>query len=253
MNSKAKKKIKIIDLSTPFDFSWSVPHPPMCNAFHDMHFIYTRPRDGYYETAITLTTHSGTHLDAPMHRFNRDEKDGIYYLEDWPLDNYYGETVCLEMPKGELEPIGAKDFEKASKEIEIKEDDIVLVHTGWGKYMEKEPRNNLYLFLKRPGLEVDGVEWLLKRKVKAYGQDTIGTQHPKYQFPQCEKEWLTGAPYNLEPVHDLALSNDLMFIEHLTNLDKVAGKRFTGSFFPLPIKGVDGSPIRAIAIIEEEE
>jgi hypothetical protein len=30
--------------------------------------------------------------------------------------------------------------------------DIVLVHTGWGKYFEKEPRNSHYLFTKRPGL-----------------------------------------------------------------------------------------------------
>jgi kynurenine formamidase len=40
-------------------------------------------------------------------------------------------------------------------------------------------------------------------------------------------------------------------IEHLTNLDQVAGKRIIAGFFPLPFKGIDACPVRAVAFIEE--
>lgn len=164
------------------------------------------------------------------------------------MEQLYGETVVLDMPKGELEPIGARDFENSP--VEIRENDIVLVHTGWGKYFQKEPRNNHYLFTKRPGLEVDGAEWLIKRKIKAYGQDTIGTQYPTHSFFLDQESREKGVPWNPEPVHDLMLKNDIVLIEHLTNLDKVAGKRIISGFFPLPFRGLDGSPVRALAFVE---
>ncbi len=243
------KKVKIIDLSTPFDFDWSVPQLPHADPYHRMYFISTKSKDGFYTTFFSLTTHSGTHIDAPMHRFSRSEKQGKYFLEDWPLEQLYGETVVLDMPKGELEPITAKDFENAK--MEIKEGDIVLVHTGWGKYFEKEPKNSYYCFAKCPGLEVDGAEWLIKKKIKAYGQDTIGTQFKTHSFFLDEKSRNAGIPWNPEPVHDLMLKNDIVLIEHLTNLDRVAGKRIIAGFFPLPFKGIDGCPVRALAFIEE--
>jgi kynurenine formamidase len=49
-------------------------------------------------------------------------------LDDIPLDWLYGETVVLDIPKAEKEPISAEGFENATPEI--KEGDIVLVHTG---------------------------------------------------------------------------------------------------------------------------
>jgi kynurenine formamidase len=42
-----------------------------------------------------------------------------------------------------------------------------------------------------------------------------------------------------------------MNTENLCNLDKVVGKRFTFIGLPLKIRGGTGSPIRAIALLEE--
>ncbi|MFC2062835.1 cyclase family protein [Chloroflexota bacterium] len=242
---------KIIDLSTPFDSDWSVPEYPGIDAYHKLYFNKTRPKDGSYSAVFTLTSHSGTHIDAPMHRFTKKEKKGKYYVDDWPLEQLYGETVVLDMPKGELEPITAHDFEQSK--IEIKAGDIVLVHTGWGKYFQEEPKNCDYLYTKRPGLEVDGAEWLIKRKIKAYGQDTLGTQYPKHTFHLDEKSLNKGVPCRklTEPVHDLMLSNDIVLVEHLVNLDKIAGRRVITAFFPLYFKGIDACPVRAVAFIEE--
>jgi len=51
------------------------------------------------------------------------------------------------------------------------------------------------------------------------------------------------------PVHKILLSENIPIIEGLINLDKVLGKRFQFIALPLKISGVDGSPIRAIALL----
>lgn len=179
----------------------------------------------------------------------REGKEGIFYVEDIPLEQLYGEAVVLDMPKGEMESITAKDFENAA--LEIRAGDIVLVHTGWGRFDEKERKNWHYAFYKRPGLDVDGAEWLVNKKIKAYGQDTVGTQSRKYSFVRDEKAQEAGIIRRIEPVHTLLLKNNVILLEHLTNLDKVVNRRIMVGFFPLPLKGVEAAPMRALAFLEE--
>ena len=219
---------------------------------------FTVPRDGRYTSEFTMCAHMGTHVDAPMHVFSREKKKGKYYLGDIPLDQLYGETVVLDIPKGEEEPYGAPitaaDLEKASKvskELEVMAGDIVLVHTGWGRYFEEDPKTGYYIFFKGPGLDIGGAEWLVKKRIKAYGQDTIATQYKKYIFTPTREELDRGVRPNAEPVHKMLLANDIVLIEHLYNLDKIAGRRVTCGFFPLPFKDIEASPIRAVAFLEE--
>ena len=54
-----------------------------------------------------------------------------------------------------------------------------------------------------------------------------------------------------EPIHAMMLGNDIMLLEHLTNLDKVANRRIIAGFFPLPLKGADGAPVRGVAFVED--
>jgi kynurenine formamidase len=49
--------------------------------------------------------------------------------------------------------------------------------------------------------------------------------------------------------HKHLLEKNIPIVEMLSNLDKVAGKRFIYIGLPLKIQGLDSSPIRAIAIL----
>jgi kynurenine formamidase len=253
-------KVKIIDLSTPFDMESSVPQYPYVakKELFKIWFTNTFPQDGFVDSAFTLGSHVGTHIDAPMHWCRRDEKKGMYTLDDIPLERLFGETVVWDIPKKPAlphgEPITAEDFEKANEILPVREGEILLVHTGWGRFFVEEPKNLYYIHSKGPGLDLSGAEWLVKRKIKAYGQDTMGTQfRGKYSFYLSEKEKEDGTPpiEHKEPVHHLMLMNDIVLIEHLFNLDKVAGKRIIAGFFPLPFKGIEGSPVRALAFLED--
>ncbi len=245
--------MRIIDLTAPLDFDFTAPEKPFERPDMEMKKVYTLPVHGYQSIKYSLNTHSGTHLDVPAHRLTRQQKPtGIYYPEDIPLEWLYGtdNTVVLDCPKGEQEPIGARDFENAK--IEIRENDIVLVCTGWGRYIVEEPKSDWYLFWKKPFLALDGAEWLVKRKVRAYGSDLIGSQsniiNPFSPTPEDQEK---GIRVRSEPVHETLLMNDIILFEHLCNLDKVANRRITAGFFPMPLRGVDGVQIRALAFLED--
>lgn len=49
--------------------------------------------------------------------------------------------------------------------------------------------------------------------------------------------------------HRILLKNEIIIVENLANLDKITGKYVDFLCFPLLIKGADGSPVRAIAIV----
>ena len=53
-------------------------------------------------------------------------------------------------------------------------------------------------------------------------------------------------------MHQMVLGNDILLLERLTNLDKVANRRIIAGSFPLPFKGADCSPIRAVAFVEDQ-
>jgi len=248
--------MKIVDLTAPLEEDFIVAQVPWHKPYLEIKKMRNMPRDGLVISKITLMTHTGTHMDAPCHVLMRDEKDGIFYLEDWPLEQLFGETVVLDIPKDELGEITSDDFERASRKVEVRAGDIVLVHTGWGRFdrLDYEGRKNWdYVVDKRPGLVLSGAEWLVKKKVKGYGCDTIGTQHEQYPLVPMEAQGYKeeGFVRKPEPVHTLLLKNDIVLFEHLTNLDKVANRRITAGFFPLALRGVEASPIRALAFLDE--
>jgi len=53
------------------------------------------------------------------------------------------------------------------------------------------------------------------------------------------------------PCHSTCAKRKVTHIENLCNLDKLIGKRFTFIALPLKIRNGTGSPLRAVAVMEE--
>ncbi len=233
---------EVVDLTCPFDMNHSVPQYPTIAPDIQLGFKYTIPRDGRYCGEIHLFAHAGTHVDAPLHIF----EDGAS-LDQIPLDRFHGEAICLDIPKGALEEITADDLEQAG--ADVGKGDIVLIHTGWGRYYVDDPKDSYYLAYRQPGLVQDAAQWLVDRGVKAVGIDTFAIRHPELSPTMTLEDRKAGKPRPVEPVHDILLSNQVVIVEQLTNLDKIAGQRVQVSFFPLNLVGFDGSPVRAVAFL----
>lgn len=228
--------MKIIDLTCPLN-----NHMPLHPIVKDIEIIrkYTLENDGYNITQIKIFTHSGTHIDAPFHMIKNGKK-----LDEIPLENFFGEAAVLNVPKGELGEITSKELEEALEKSKLKvyPGEIVLINTGWGKYYVEEIKDSIYLAEKHPGLLMDAVEWLIEKKIKLIGIDVFSIRHPKLS-PK-----VTGI--KPERIHTALLSNNILIVEQLINLDKIINRKVKVCFIPLPLKNTDGSPIRALAFLK---
>lgn len=247
MNKQLKPQI--VDLTCPFDREYSVPQYLHHNWRIEFKPLFTYARDGQRVMEFRMSTHTGTHVDAPSHVLKNGKT-----LDELPLSSFYGPGIVLDVQKGELGEIDDSDLEKA--DFGIREGDIVLLYTGWGKYFVEEPKDPYYLASRHPGVSVRGAEWLVAKKIKAVGIDVFSVRPPaksELQFDRVHPGTITERmPIRgiVEKVHDIFLSKDIVLLEQLINLDQIVGKRLTISFFPLPMTGMDGAPVRAVAFVD---
>ena len=177
-------------------------------------------------TEITLGSHQGTHVDVPYHFFDNGKT-----LDQMPLDRFCGPATLLDFaPGGRLEPgsvLSRGMFEE--HEEAFAPGAKVIYRTGWNeKFGSKE------YFEGFPDLTLDAAQWIASRKIALLGMDT---PTPSADFVPCHHIFLGEAA-------------EIVLVEGLTNLHLIP-KSFLFMGFPLNIKGRDGSPIRAVALVED--
>jgi len=186
--------------------------------------------EGRASRRVTLGTHTGTHVDAPLHFL--PDGGGI---ETLVLESLVGPAVVADVrPKGEGTGVRAADFEPYRADIE--RTGRVLILTGWlGEHYGRPD-----YFTGRPHLTQEACEWLLERRVRLVGFDL-----PDFERPE---DSVFGRP---APLHVLFLSAGVVLVESLTNLDALAGRTVRLVALPLKVLGADGAPARVVAEVEE--
>jgi len=205
----------------------------------------------------------GTHLDAPFHNFADKPK-----IDEIPLERLYGPGLCWDLShKPRLGEITAKDLEECNeagprirKAETVDEGDIVFIYTGYGKYYT----TNYMEYYCAPNFTQDAAAWLIDHKPSIVGVDNhsvdlnlnkrpmmIEVGPGKWKQWRIDEKWYGGEEKGRTTVHRMLLGENIIIIEHLANLDKIAGKRCTISALPLNINCGDGAPARVIAILEE--
>ncbi|HSH31847.1 MAG TPA: cyclase family protein [Candidatus Saccharimonadales bacterium] len=170
-------------------------------------------KDGYCDHYVSIGTHVGTHMDAPMHML-----EGGQSLDKVPIKNFVGNGCYIEVQDGDFSAI---------KSANIQEGDIVLFHTG----MSDKYHDDAY-FENYPAMSEDIAQYLVEKKVKIVGVD------------ECSVDNKDGFP-----IHKILLGGGTLIIENLTNLSQLKGKEF--QVYALPIKlQIDGAPARVIAEVK---
>ncbi len=251
-------KLKLVDLSHPFGQG-----NPLWPSNGDFHIDRVQHMPMHYRLLQTFNDfhmHNSTHADSPSHVI----PEGAY-THELPLENYYGDAVIVSIPKKKWELITVEDLENATPEI--REGDIVIINTGSHKYWGE---NDNY-FMYSPGLSIEGAKWLVNKKIKGLGVDMQALDHPCYTYminhgpgpfvPRLIEEYTAefGHPPiedfpEWEPVHDILLRNNVMGFENVGgDIEMVTGKRCTISAFPLRWYKGDGSIVRMVAFIDEDD
>jgi len=193
---------------------------------------------------IHSPVHIGTHLDYSFHYGSKSEGRPAKTAEEIPLEWCYADGVKLDLThKKPNEVIKAIDLEQALKRINyaLKPHDIVLLHTGADKLF-----GGPKYFSEYPGIDVSAIDFLLDRRVKIFGVDTMGIDRP-YKF--MLKEFLEERK-PLYPAHFYGRKREFIHIERLANLDKVPATGFKVICFPVKIKCTGAAWARVVAILE---
>ena len=212
------------------DLSWELsddsPIYPGDPVPHITYGTHTIENDGYNLSSVYTGTQTGSHVDAPFH-FS-DDGDTIDKMEP---DFFFGPAVVVRATEKKAEEeITMEDL--APYMDRIQPGVIVLFNTNWYRYRGTEE------FYSHPYVSAAVADWLVANGVRFIGIDTMNADSStKGEFP----------------VHDLFAEKRLMIGENWAYLDKIDFEDgLYVAAFPLKIKGVDGSPVRAVAIQIED-
>jgi kynurenine formamidase len=192
---------------------------------------------------VTLSTHSGTHVDAPSH-YGPAESGTTRTIDQVPLEWCYGEGVLLDF-RGHDRVAGITRADVGAELDRIGHRlqplDIVLVMTGTDlKQPGYENRHS--------GLRVDATEFLVDSGVKLIGIDAWGIDRP---FELMIGDAQAGRAQFWES-HLLGRRKEYCQIERLANLDMLPRPTgFLVSAFPVKLEGASGGWARVVAIFDE--
>nr|WP_275984163.1 cyclase family protein [Paenibacillus hamazuiensis] len=188
-------------------------------------YQFIGPRDGWKMERITLTTHTGTHMDAPSHmeEFRTD-------LDEYSVDRFQGACVYVPLAgrKGQREPITPDDIEPYLDRMN--ENSIVLLYTGWG---EKRAWTKEWVY-GSPYLHPDAARLIAAKRVKG-----IGIDHPS----------LGGTVDENEETHRIVLGAGIWIAEALQlDFPELASGDWHVMALPMKIRESSGAPARVVAM-----
>jgi kynurenine formamidase len=217
---------KVVDLSHPFEADM-----PLVSDFpalkKEMLFSHDTGSD-FNAELLTFCPHIGTHLDAPWHWIRGGKK-----VDELAADCLIGPAyvVDLHQLKGSV-PITDQDiktFEEKSGEA-IQPGDAVLFWTGQDKLW----RDKAQFLQGWPYMTREGAEYLVSKQIRLIGMETLNID--AVDKPES-------------PAHKTLLSNDILIVENLTNLDQIGAVRCSLVGTLINIVGASGCPVRMIAVL----
>lgn len=162
-------------------------------------------------SAVTLSTHTGAHADAPLH-YSPSAPD----ISEVALEPYLGECLVVDArAAGDL--VGVVDLPdlRGATRVLIRTFET-FPHDSWDE--------------GTAAIAPETIEWLASQGVVLVGLDGPSID------PQSSKDMLA---------HKAVLKHDLRILEGLV-LDDVPAGRYELIALPLPIVSGDASPVRAI-------
>lgn len=196
---------------------------------------------------VRLSTHNGTHLDAPYHYHSTmNEGERAITIDEVPLDWCYGRGVKLDfraLPDGHVVSAAEVEAELARIGHTLAHGDIVLVNTAAGMaYGTPEYVST------GCGMGREATLWLTERGMRVCGIDGWSWDAP---FVHTKARWLeTGDPSIIWEGHRAGMVRAYCHMEKLHNLEALPPHGFQVACFPIKIRAASAGWCRPVAILD---
>lgn len=204
------------DLTQPLNEQ--TPHFPGDPAFRREPISGQEP---WRVSQIVMSSHNGTHLDAPLHRI-----EGGAPIDAIPLSRVVGLALVVDATGlSENTPIPASVLKSLT--AQTWPGWIALIHTGWDQYWLDER------YFRHPYLSSELAQGLVDSGCGLVAIDALSVD---------------STADDGESAHIILLGSDVLVAENLCGLQALqSGTRYGVACLPLPMTGADGSPVRFIA------
>ena len=197
---------------------------------------------------MKISTHNGTHLDAPYHHHSTMSKgERALTIDEVPLEWCLNPGVKLDFRHfADGYVVTAADVEAELKRIghDLKPLDIVVINTSAGAYYGKPD-----FLTKGCGMGREATLFLTRQGVRVTGTDAWSWDAPFALTAQVFAK--NPDPSIIWEGHRASMEIGYCHMEKLTNLEALPANGFEISCFPFKIKGASAGFTRAVAIFKE--
>jgi len=225
--------------------------PQMAASFPGLTAEHLPEGEGWAVEQVTLSTHNGTHMDAPWHFHSTTDQAETTRpaptIDEGPLEYFLQPGVKLDFrgfPDGYVAT--AADVEAELKRIghELQPLDIVLVNTAAGAVFG-QPQ---YIHTGC-GMGREATLYLTERGVRVVGTDAWSWDAP---FSHTAKKWAEDHdPKIIWEGHKAGREIPYWQMEKLANLEALPPFGYEVACFPVKIKGASAGWSRVVAIFED--
>jgi kynurenine formamidase len=225
--------VRIVDLSQEIYHRRPVPGSQMPPAIWT-HVTHEESAAQLLTMGLIMSDHCGTHVDAFTHL---DPRPGAEAIHEIPLKRFYSSAICLDVSgvaagahitRADLEAALARSGQQ------IRKGDAVLLYSGHSRKVDPA---EVGVFA---GLDRQAAEWLADRGVNNIGTEawSIDRRTPSEMPPRY-------------PAHMVCRDRKMLNTENLAIPPELINRRFLFLCLPLKIRGATGSPVRAIAVLDD--
>lgn len=261
--------MEIVDLT----HTWGM-HTPGWPGYAGVKMYYQRSlqTSGIVAQEIVTSLHTGTHLDGSMHG-----TDSLTDMASLPLDKLVHEGAVVDVS----DTVGPWDVitpQHITDKVEVKEGDILIVHTGFHRHWQGKPEQDLTkYFCYHPGGGIELAEWMIDMKIRWWGIDAGSADHPMNTnirqvrpdiaaefarvYGKTPEEYFGEYEYthhlsgrkitaNMFPMHYLAFPQGVLHAENVGgDIERVLNERCVIGAFPMKIEGGEASQARILAFL----
>lgn len=204
--------------------------------------------EGWAVEQVTLSTHNGTHIDAPYHYHSTmDGGKRAITIDEVPLEWCWGRGVKLDFRHfADGHVVTEAEMDKAFKEIghELQAGDIVLVNTAAGAAYGQP-----HYVATGCGMGRDATLYLTDRGVRVCGTDAWSWDAPFVHTAKRVAE--TGDASLIWEGHRAGMVHGYCHIEKLANLDGLPATGFEVVCFPVKIRAASAGWCRPVALFRD--